>query len=289
MPELDAAILESISRDDSRSFELAVRRLADSFHFGMDASPFTGSGIEFHQSRHYESGDPVKSIDWRVSARMGKVFIKEYLSTKQVPVYLVVDTSASMTLSSTAISKYALAVALAGALAVASLDRMSPVGVIGSGSRAIHLSPTLSHPSLMRTLHHLRTYTWNESTHLTRSLQELDQRLAPRHLIIVLSDMHEPGVVAPLGCLAQRHECMVIQLSDPMELSHPVRGFVRAREAETSREATLSFSANRSGMPDLKNLLSGYQIDHLNLRTDQAPLSRLRSFLQGRLSMGRKS
>ena len=64
----------------------------------------------------------------------------------------------------------AMAVALAGALAVASLDRMSPVGVIGSGSRAIHLSPTLSHPSLMRTLHHLRTYTWNESTHLTRSL-----------------------------------------------------------------------------------------------------------------------
>lgn len=83
MPELDAAILESISRDDSRSFELAVRRLADSFHFGMDASPFTGSGIEFHQSRPYEYGDPVKSIDWRVSARMGKVFIKEYLSTKQ--------------------------------------------------------------------------------------------------------------------------------------------------------------------------------------------------------------
>ena len=141
----------------------------------------------------------------------------------------------------------------------------------------------------MRTLHHLRTYTWNESTQLTRSLQELDQRLALRHLIIVLSDMHEPGVVPPLGCLAQRHECMVIQLSDPMEHSHPVRGFVRAREAETSREATLSFSANRSGLPDLKNLLSGYQIDHLNLRTDQTPLSRLRAFLQGRLSMGRKS
>ena len=42
MPELDAAILESISRDDSRSFELAVRRLADSFHFGMDAESFYG-------------------------------------------------------------------------------------------------------------------------------------------------------------------------------------------------------------------------------------------------------
>ena len=149
MPELDAAILESISLDDSRSFELAVRRLADSFHFGMDASPFTGSGIEFHQSRPYEYCDPVKAIDWRVSARMGKLFIKEYLSTKQVPVYLVVDTSASMTVSSTVISKYALAVALAGALALASLDRMSPVGVIGGGNRAIHLSPTLSHPSLM--------------------------------------------------------------------------------------------------------------------------------------------
>ena len=53
----------------------------------------------------------------------------------------------------------------------------------------------------MRTLHHLRTYTWNESTQLTRSLQELDQRLALRHLIIVLSDMHEPESFLPSGAL----------------------------------------------------------------------------------------
>ena len=61
---------------DSRQFAIAIRRLADNFSYGTDRSPFLGSGVEYVQSRAYAPGDPIKSIDWRVTARIGKPFVK---------------------------------------------------------------------------------------------------------------------------------------------------------------------------------------------------------------------
>ena len=59
-------------------FEIVVRKLADDLAFGTDTSRFVGSGLEYAQSRPYIPGDPIKMIDWRITARLGKPFIKEY-------------------------------------------------------------------------------------------------------------------------------------------------------------------------------------------------------------------
>ena len=156
--------LDAADQLNARQFLIAVRKLADCLSYGTDRSPFLGSGIEFAQSRQYQYGDPIKSIDWRVTARTGKVFIKEYEAPKRLPCYLMIDTSASMMISSHRRTKYATAIHIGGGLALACLDRISPVGIIGVGDRDLRTTPTLSKLDIMEWLHRLRHFRYDEST-----------------------------------------------------------------------------------------------------------------------------
>jgi uncharacterized protein (DUF58 family) len=279
--------LETCDTLDARQFLVAVKRLADSLSYGTDRSPFLGAGIEYVQSRPYVWGDPVRSIDWRVTARTRRVHVKEYEAPKRMPCWLLVDTSASMTVSSQSRSKYAVAVHIAGGLALACLARVSPVGVLGAGGRDFRIEPSLSGAQVLQWLHRLRYFRYDESTALGRKIEELTSTLTSRSLLIVLSDLHDPRAVPALKPLAKQHDCVVLHLVDPAERGVKGAGFLRAREAETGRAfVTRGRRVWLDPEPTAQALRRG-GIDYLCIETDSAFVPRLRNFFRSRNLLGR--
>lgn len=266
---------------DARQFELAVRRLADALTYGQESSPFLGAGIEYVQSRLYQSGDPVKFIDWRITGRTGRYHVKEYEAPKQMPVYLLVDTSASMCVSSRPMSKYAWAVQLAGGIALAAVEHMNPVGLMTVGERDLHHTPSLARSTILQWLHQLRHYHFTEGTALGKRVRELIPRVAQRCLFVVISDLHDPDAVPAIKLMAHDHDCVVLHLEDPAERGGIRAGIFRAMEAETGREFT-AHGHTRFLTDEDVHALARAGVDYLRLATDAPILPRLRHFLKNR-------
>jgi uncharacterized protein (DUF58 family) len=274
---------------DEKQFSVAVKRLADSLAYGADCSPFLGTGIDYVQSRQYQPGDSVKSIDWKVTARTGRYFVKEYEAPKQLPIYIVLDTSASMNVSSVSMSKYAWAVQLAAGLAMVAQYRMSPVGLMGCGceERDLHYRPTLSKSIVMQWAHELRHYDLKESTSLGKTLRRLTPSLQSNSLVMVISDLHDEEAISALKFINQEHDCLVLMLQDPAETGRTGGGIFRAQEAETGHTF---ISHGRKQWFDPEVYLEDLKkagIDTLLMKTDEPFLSKLRNFLKNRDVMGK--
>ncbi|MEZ6096980.1 MAG: DUF58 domain-containing protein [Pirellulaceae bacterium] len=272
---------------DSRQFHIAVRALADSLSYGTDASPFLGSGTDYVQSRLYQPGDAVRAIDWRITARTAKYHVKEFETPKRMPCYLLVDTSASMTISSVKRSKYETAVFIAGGIALACLDRISPVAVLGVGERELRYSPSLSRDKILQWLHKLRRYDHQEITGITERIRELGPQLLTRSLIVVLSDLHQPESIQPLKRLGQKHDVVVIQTIDPAESNLTGAGFIRGREAETGRLLTTRGRNMGLNQDALEQEMKRGRVDLFPVKTNEPYAWRLRHFFKSRGLLGR--
>jgi uncharacterized protein (DUF58 family) len=281
------AFLEELETLDARRFLIAIRKLANSLTYGTDKSAFLGSGIEYVQSRLYQQGDSVRSIDWRVTARTGRFHVKEYEPERSMPCHLMIDTSASMAVSSRRPSKYQTAVFIAGGIALAMLDRVSPVGVIGAGGRALRVEPSLSKNKILEWVTKLRRYRFDEPTELGRRLREIGPQLRHRVVIVVLSDLHDADALPALKLLAQLHDVVVLKLMDPAEETLRGSGFFRAIEAETGREFVSHGRRRQTDHARVVGELKRCGIDHLVIHTERPFASALRDLFRARGWIGR--
>ncbi|MBI1190380.1 MAG: DUF58 domain-containing protein [Tepidisphaera sp.] len=269
---------DELARGD---FDMVVRRLADDIAFGADNSLFMGGGLEYAASRPYQPGDSVRLLDWRLSARTGKPFIKEYEALKRTSVYVVVDTSASMAVSSTELSKHDLAVWIASGVGLIAQRRLSPVAVVGAGERATRVNPSLVRSDLWRTIEPLRRGDLGERTLLGERLRTLLSRLDRSSVLVVLSDLHDPDALAALRQAGHAHDCMVVHLMDPAETGRLGAGFFAGQESETGR-AFLAHSGSAWAHDHVRRDLIRAGVDYLLLRTDERVIPVLRQFLRAR-------
>lgn len=279
--------LDDVAVIDSRRFHIAMRRLADSFNYGVERSPYVGSGVDYMQSRPYQSGDSVRSIDWRVTARTGRFFVKEYEAPKRMPCYLLLDTSASMTVGMGRITKYRAALQVAGGVALACLDRATPVGVLGVGERDLRIEPSLSRDKIYQWIHRLSRFRYDEATTLRKSIAELGTRLGSRTLVIVLSDLHDEAALKALRLMSQQHDCVALQFRDAAERGLPGAGVLLAREAETGHAFVTRGRRTWIDQAQIDRELKKSRIDHLTIDIDQPYADRLRSFFRARDVLGR--
>lgn len=270
-------------------FEMVVRRLADDLAFGADNSRFLGSGLEYASSRPYQVGDSVRALNWRLTARTGKPFVKEYEALKRTCVYIVVDTSASMGVSSSALSKHDLAVWIAAAVGLVAQRRLSPVAVVSAGERSTKVVPSLSGGELWQAIEPLRASSAAEETRLGECLRRLQARVARSSVILVVSDLHDPEAIPALREAAHRHDCAVVHTIDPAEASALRAGFFRGQESETGR----TFLGRGGGVParagEVRAELARCGADYLPLRTDAPFVAPLRRFLAERAFLTRGS
>ena len=274
---------DELARGD---FEMVVRRLADDLAFGMDPSRFIGSGLEYAQSRPYAPEDPIKMMDWKITARLGKPFVKEYDTPKRTNVFIVVDTSASMGISSTTITKHDLAVWIASAIGLIAQRRMSPVGVIGGGERETRLNPSLNRADLWQALDPLRASNLSEGTRLSDRLADLDLRAKRSSVFVVISDMHDPDAIPALRHASQKHDCVAIHLMDPAERGRLRAGFFRGQEAESGRSFVAHGGSAWGRGGEVASDLAKSGTSYLRLQTDQPFIAPLRHFLSFRPMMG---
>ncbi|MAB59217.1 MAG: DUF58 domain-containing protein [Verrucomicrobiales bacterium] len=280
-------ILDCCDPIDSRQFIIAIKKLADDIGYGSDRSTFLGSGIEYIQSRAYQIGDPIKSIDWKVTGRTGKFHVKEYEAPKQIPIYLLIDTSASMTVSSIKTSKYHSAVRIAGGIALAALERISPVGVVGAGGRELFVNPTLSKDRILQWLLKLRSYRVDEPTRIGSRLSELMPILKSRSMIVLISDLYDSSAMPALKLAAQKHDCVVLKITDPVETEIHGAGFVKIREAETGSTGIIKKKSKITDSKLIAEELKKSGIDFLQLFTNEPIAHKLRQFFKSRTLLSR--
>ena len=198
-----ADILRQVKR-----IELRTRGLVNSRFTGEYHSVFKGMGMEFAEVREYQAGDEVRTIDWNVSARMRRLFVKRYVEERELTVLLIVDCSGSSRGGAGARDKQAVAAELAAVLALSATRNNDRVGLLMHTDRVEHVVP----PKKGRR-HALRLVrdclAWpstSRGTDLGAAMDYAARLLSHRGIVFVLSDFVSPALDKPLTRLSQRHD-----------------------------------------------------------------------------------
>lgn len=292
-PEKRAGVPPEILRQ-VKLIELRTRGLVNSLFTGEYHSVFKGQGMEFAEVREYQPGDEVRSIDWNVTARMRRPFVKRYVEERELTVMLVVDLSGSERFGTQGRFKSELASELGAVLGMSAIRNNDRVGAMLFTDRIEHvLPPKKGRRHALRLIRDLLAFEPTGSkTDVSGAMQYLARMLRQHTIIFIISDFLDAEIEKPLKRLSQRHDVVAITVEDPSERVLPDIGLVRFVDPETGATIDVDTSdadvrtqfakATETEMLARQKLLRRLAIDEIVVRTDGGYVEPLLRFFRNR-------
>lgn len=240
---LPAEIIKKIKK-----VHIRTGRTVNTLMAGQYKSVFRGAGIEFEEVREYAPGDDVKSIDWKVSARLGKPFVKRYREERELIVMLLVDLSASGRFGTRENIKQEIAAETAAILAFNAIRNNDKVGAILFTDQVEHyIPPQKGSGHVWRVIKEIFTHTpQHTGTDVSGAVGFLGRVCRKRSVCFVISDFIVPSsgsvVDRQMKAVSRKHELIQVLVRDPGEFELPEAGIVTARDLESGQLMQLDAS-----------------------------------------------
>lgn len=264
-----------------RKYEIMIRKVANNHLQGDYQSIFKGAGLEFDDLRPYQYGDDVRTIEWKVSAKGHGTFVKTFKEDKDQSVYFLLDISGSQDIGEKGRKKIDMGKEIAGVLTLAAIFEGSQAGLISFSDQKEKVIPPGKGPK--QGIKIIQGIFRHENNSLKTNLKEMFNfalnLIKKRSIIIVISDFIDEGYERPFKALAEKHDLVAIQITDPRESVLPSLGIIPIYDKEEgkttwvntafgsfSKKISETFTTERTHLQDIckKN-----QINYLNINTKE--------------------
>ena len=230
-----------------RKIEIKTRGLTNHIFSGQYHSAFKGRGMTFSEVREYQYGDDIRNIDWNVTARFHKPFVKIFEEEREMTVMLLIDVSGSNDFGSVDATKRDITAELAAVLAFSAIQNNDKVGVIFFSDQIEKFIPPKKGSShILRIIREIVTFTpQHKGTDIGEGLKFLTSAIKKRTTAFLISDfVTSKPFEQEMRIAARKHDLISLRITDKRELIIPKIGLVKFRDNETDKEFWVDTSTN---------------------------------------------
>jgi uncharacterized protein (DUF58 family) len=277
-----------------REIQIYTSRAVNASFVGQYESVFKGRGMQFDEVREYLPGDDIRAIDWNVTARTGKPFIKRFVEERELTVLFAVDLSASGEFGTVSKMKNELAAEFCAVLAFAAAKNNDKVGLLVFTDRIeLFIPPKKGSRHVLRLIRELLYFKMpKRKTDIPLALDYVAKVMRKRATVFVVSDFIETGFKKPLSLLNKRHDVIAVSVRDRVEVAMPSVGLIEVQDAETGQIMLVDTSSRKfrgqygdqssRRFNELKTTLRSSNVDFIPIATDKPYMNDLIQFFHMR-------
>lgn len=229
-----------------RRIEIISRKTSNEVFAGEYHSAFKGRGVEFSEVREYNIGDDIRFIDWNVSSRMGKLYVKQFVEERELTVILAIDLSASLGFFSDTKSKKEIAAEISAIIAFTAMLNNDKVGLLlFTDNIELFIPPKKGKTHLLRLISEILNFKpKGRGTSLNNGLEYLNKVIKKKAIVFLISDFIDYDIEKSLKISSKKHDLISVNISDLREISLPEKGVFILKDPETEEEFFIDFSSN---------------------------------------------